>query len=545
MATAAQPSAPAGPLALQLSCPKCGGPFTIDDERASVACDHCGSLLLLSAPEREEIYLADDHLRSPEAVLETVIRYRVSGQRAEILGLTGKEDERPPPEVWVQMQLEAFERRLRGQARVLEAHRIHVPYWHLTGWIVQGLLGRHADGPKIVRLRAFAVEHSVPAYDTKRANLRDRGLRLSRSRVRPLTVRDVRERVAFVPWIPVEDRPYKEIERWRSQELDPYLETVARHAAFLDRGRVLVYRPYWVARVAPLDQEERWVLADGGFATLAGHPDAEESRALVALAAGDPLRSGEPSFRRVHVVASRCPECGFEKALPAGNHVTICSNCHRALSPTPDGPCVVAYGHCVRGQETLDGEYLPFWRYRFRLEMAGAPPIARLEDYGRALFPQGAPPAFRPAGEHLWVPAFRLLGTEAGDEAFKGLVEWVHAAGLTASGDKIPIGGRPVTWGATLSEAEARELPPFVLMAIHGGPSAARLNTLLVKRAVSEARLTPSAPELIMVPFDVMDDALGIAGTMVRVPRLLLTGGPELEAQRATVYGARVILSAT
>ena len=541
----AQPSAPAGPLALLLSCPECGGPFTVDDETTSIACEHCGSLLLLGAPEREEIYIGDDNLRSAEAVLETVIRYRVHAQRAEILGLTGKEDERPPPELWVQLKIEAFERRLRSQARVLEAHRVYVPYWHLTGWIVQGLLGRHSDGPKIVRLRAFAVEHSVPAYDTTRANLRDRGLRLSRSRVSPLTVREARERGPFLPWAPVEDRPYKEIERWRSQDLDTFLQVVVRHGAFLDRGRMLIYRPYWVARVTLLEDEEQWVLADGGFGTLAGHPDADESRALVALAAGDPLRSGEPSFRRVHVVASRCPECGFEKALPAGHHVTICSNCHRALSPAPEGPRVVPYGHCVRGQETLDGEYLPFWRYRFRLEVSGAPPLGRLEDYGRAIFPQATPPGPRPAGEHLWVPAFRLLGTEPGDETFKSLVEWIHAAGLQTEAEKIPIGGRPVTWGATLSEPEARELLPFVLMGMQSNPAAARLNTMLVKRGISEARLAPSPPELIMIPFDALDDALGMKGTSLRVARLLLTGGPELEAQRATVYGARVILSAT
>ena len=320
---------------------------------------------------------------------------------------------------------------------------------------------------------------------------------------------------------------------------------MARHGAFLDHGRILVYRPYWVARAILLEGDEQWVLADGGFGTLAGHPDAEESRALVALAAGDPLRSAEPSFRRVHVVASRCPECGFEKALPAGNHVTICSNCHRALAPTPEGPRVVSYGHCVRGQETLDGEYLPFWRYRFRIELAGTPPLSRLEDYGRAIFSQAAPPGPRPAGEHLWVPAFRLLGTESGDETFKSLVEWIHAAGLRTETEKIPIGGRPVAWGVTLSEPEARELLPFVLMGMQSNPSAARLNTMLVKRVVSGARLTPSEPELIMVPFDVLDDAVGIAGTPLRVARLLLTGGPELEAQRATVYGARVILSAT
>jgi hypothetical protein len=48
----------------------------------------------------------------------------------------------------------------------------------------------------------------------------------------------------------------------------------------------------------------------------------------------------------------------------------------------------------------------------------------------------------------------------------------------------------------------------------------------------------------MMIPFDVAGDALGVAGTPVRVPNLLLTGGPELDAQRATVHGPRVIPSA-
>ena len=74
MATAAPPSAPTGPLALLLSCPKCGGPFTIDDESASYECDHCGSLLLLSAPERDEIYLADEAFLTGTAAEVTPIR---------------------------------------------------------------------------------------------------------------------------------------------------------------------------------------------------------------------------------------------------------------------------------------------------------------------------------------------------------------------------------------------------------------------------------------------------------------------------------------
>jgi hypothetical protein len=200
----------------------------------------------------------------------------------------------------------------------------------------------------------------------------------------------------------------------------------------------------------------------------------------------------------------------------------------------------------VRGQERLDGDYLPFWRYRFRIELSGTPPAAveRLEDYGRAVFPQGAPPGFAPAGEHLWVPGFRLLGTEVGDETFKDIVEWVHAARLPVVGEKVPLGGRPRAWGVTLSEEEAREVLPFALVGLHGKSSAARLNTMLLQRSVSQARLAPSDAQLVMVPFDAAGEALCIAGTGVRVPRLLLRGGPELDAQRASVHSPRVVSSA-
>ena len=39
-----------------------------------------------------------------------------------------------------------------------------------------------------------------------------------------------------------------------------------------------------------------------------------------------------------------------------------------------------------------------------------------------------------------------------------------------------------------------------------------------------------------MVPFDPAGEALCIAGTALRVPKLLLTGGPQLDAQRASVH---------
>ena len=62
------------------------------------------------------------------------------------------------------------------------------------------------------------------------------------------------------------------------------------------------------------------------------------------------------------------------------------------------------------------------------------------------------------------MPDERSLDRKLGDEAFQDLVEWAHAANLQAVDEKIPLGGRPVTWGATLSEEEARELTGESLM---------------------------------------------------------------------------------
>ena len=84
-APSARPSGdegPSGPLSIVLSCPKCGAPFTADDTVVSVACEHCTSLLILSAPGRDDVYVADEVTRGTEDILDLVVRYRVSSERA-------------------------------------------------------------------------------------------------------------------------------------------------------------------------------------------------------------------------------------------------------------------------------------------------------------------------------------------------------------------------------------------------------------------------------------------------------------------------------
>ena len=528
---------PTGPLAILLACPKCGAPFSIDDETVSVGCAHCGSLLVLCASDRDEIYIADGQIPDAEDLREMVLTYRVQAQRAEIIARFKNSDGEPPSDFLIQNRLDAFETELRQSLKVFDAFRLQVPYWHVSGLLVQSVLGRFGEGAKMVRVRGFGVEHTVPAYDTDNANFRDRGLRLARARVRPLTMRRVAEEKAFLPWQAVPEQSHREIERWKGQDLEPGLEAVTRSARFVASPAVVVYRPYWVARILT-DRGLEWVLADGGFRTIAGYPDESEARTLLAQAVPDPLRSGEESFRRIAVSASRCPDCGQEVRLPKEAHVSVCANCHLALEPTPVGLRNISYDHARIGQVRLDGDYLPFWRYEFVLRL-GREEVARLEDLQRFLFPQGLPQAAALAGEHLWVPAVRLLGTAAGDERFKGLLEWAHAAPLAVESGKVPLGGACVPWAATLSESEARALAPVVLLGAHSRAGAARLNTLVVKRKIEAATLDLRKPRLVMVPFAREKDALVALRGSCRVPLLLLQGGRVLEAQRVTVHSAR------
>ncbi len=528
----AQPAEQVATVEILLACPNCGAPFAVDDEAVNVTCRHCGSLLVLTAPDREEIYLADGRIEDEHDALEIIIEYRLRARRVEIASALRDPEGNSGPEWIISNRVKAFEKELRAQARLLVAQVLQVPYWHITGKIVQGILGRVNMDIKVTRIRAFGVEHTVPAYETSRFNLRDRGLRMAQSRVRPLTAADAERFQRFLKWVSLPEQSYRAIDKWLRRRLDQKIEAMYKHGRFLFPRRMLVYRPYWLVR-ARTDETTRWVLMDGQFRTIAGYPDDAEIASFRDGCIASPLDTEGESFLNVVTSKSRCPECAWEGHFDRRSIAAICPNCHRALIPAPGGLETLPYDHSpARG--IAEPCYVPFWRFAFRATPPDGDAVETLDEWLEMAFPAGRPPRFEPSGRHLWVPAVKLIGSAVGDQALKDLTAWIHGAALDVVERKVPHDARSSFMDVSVSEEQARELARFTLLGLHNKPSAARLNVLLVRRTCLDLELELSEPRLVLVPFGREEG--GLRRDDVSVPQLLLEGGPSLEAQRMTVH---------
>jgi len=519
---------------LQLSCPHCGGPFIATDATVSHTCEHCKSLLIVEAPEREEVFVEPAQVSEPSAILETLIRYRVDAQRATLVAKHSDPEGNPPPDLLISALLKRFESGLRASAKLIDCRLVHVPYRQTAGKVVQAVLGRHGDGAKIARLRAYLAEQTAPAYDASRLNLRDAGLRLGRSIFKPLLSADVPNLGRFVPRAPAGASRH-ELEKWRGQNLEAGFESVAKQGQVAVTFEAAVYRPYYLVR-ALLDRGDETLLFDGGFGTIAGYLTDAECLAFARGKDEDPLGTEGPSFRRVAVVPSRCPNCGMDPKLPEDAVMSICANCHAGVATSPRGLVLVNYDREEGATPDRTTALLPFWRFPFRIDIPGLPPITTLEAYAAAIFPQGLPKGFSPQGDRVCVPGWRLLTTEAGDETFADLAQAAHGRAWNWTPDRVGLDGKPRFVPVSLPEDEARDLAWTSLFALHTKTSAARLNTLLLKRMLFDAKLSFGRGTVALISFKEQDKVY--ARPEVSVPRLLVDGGPALAAQRVTVQAA-------
>ncbi len=468
------------------------------------------------------------------AILETLLRYRIDAQRAAIVAKHSDHEGNPPPDLLVNSLLKRFEDKLRASAKVIDCRLIHVPYRQTSGKVVQAVLGRHGDGPKIARLRAYIAEQTSAAYDSVRFNLRDAGLRLGRSVFKPLQSADVPKLGRFLPRLAA-DASRRELEKWRGQNLEGGFDPVAKHGQVVVTFEATVYRPYFLVR-AQLDRGDETLLVDAGFGTIAGYLSETERDAFTRGKDTDPLGTEGASFRNITVAPSRCPNCGMDPKLAEAAIVSVCLNCHAGIAPTARGLALTNYDREEGTTASRDTVLLPFWRFPFEIRLGASPVIRTLEAYAAAIFPQGLPRGFSPQGPHVLVPAWGLLTTEAGDEAFVAVASALHSRPWAWTPDRVGLEARPRFVPVSFAEEEARQIAWATLFALHTKASAARLNTLLLKQKLFDAKLSFGAGSVALIAFTAKENLY--ERPEVRVPRLLVEGGAPLVAQRVTVQAA-------
>ncbi len=226
----------------------------------------------------------------------------------------------------------------------------------------------------------------------------------------------------------------------------------------------------------------------------------------------------------------------MDPKLPEDAVVSICGNCHAGVAPSPRGLVLVNYHREEGTTPDRATALLPFWRFPFQIGIVGAPGVKTLEGYAAAIFPQGMPKGFSPQGDSVYVPAWRLLTTEAGDETFSDLAQAVHGRAWNWTPDRVGLDTRPRFIPVSLPESEAKDLAWASLFALHTKASAARLNTLLLKRMLFDAKLSFGKGSVALIAFK--EQGKDYARPEVSVPRLLIDGGPLLAAQRVTVQAA-------
>ena len=78
--------ASAAAFEIELSCPQCGAPFVATDATLTETCAHCRSLLLVLAPDREEVFVEPPQVKDGKAVLESLLLGRHTRLRSGLVG---------------------------------------------------------------------------------------------------------------------------------------------------------------------------------------------------------------------------------------------------------------------------------------------------------------------------------------------------------------------------------------------------------------------------------------------------------------------------
>ncbi len=462
-------------LRVQIPCPQCGAPTDWSLLQILQKCVYCGSALWWPfADDVPEFFMAENGVHHADDVIDVLIRYEAlrlagimrSAQAHDDL-TTVVFDDAIPEDVW------ARARARRHLFQVHEWHLVYAPYMLHVVTLCYRTLGRDRDRTrKVYRPFCFLLQTPEPAYP-RAWNFRDRGLRMSRDRLLPLTSSQADLRVLMAPVERVSDtqdvlRPWMR----RRQVLQPFVQPIWFDAQPIIHHRWIVYRPYiWTVVRTPQGTET--LIIDGAHQMIAGRPRPDEMQRIRARA-WSCLRPDRIRTVRVHVLPIRCPECAWEVDLRPNASFAFCTNCGRLLQPSPQGFHVLSYQTVAPRwiaakfpRTHPDGwVWLPFWRCAWTWTMDGSTTtdlIAYWQSLGmRGLRGEAALPI-----RHGWVPAMDTWIYARYAEWMQELARW------------LTLQAPPLTDRRLVVEEPVDHAAHVVLPALEATPAAQLLESMV------------------------------------------------------------------
>lgn len=405
-------------LHVMAPCPHCGGQNPWELSQRLSRCAFCDSLLWWPYPEDAiPHFVAADRASEPERLADVLGIYDALRVQASLAAQLERKDEsqslgnplddpRLPP-------LHEIREGRRHLFEVLEDYVVHAPYLMASMVLAYHTLGRtRPQGRKAFRTLCFSCEEFFPAYPPP-WDFRDKGLWLGRRELRPLADADLRSG-SFIAPRDVHQDDEEATRRYlkRRQILEADLDVMDFRGTVAASHRWWVYRPYHCL-LAKTPDGIAWHLVDGQFGTIAGWPTAEEVDYLLA-GRWKKLGLERATGGSIHILPSRCPECGWDLRLSPKGLLQLCNVCGRLLEASPDGLRPAPYGTLAPGslpwaaaEESGGVAWLPFWVLRGSWTVGGREVQDWIEAV-RALAPtlSGARGGLPESLRTFYVPAF-------------------------------------------------------------------------------------------------------------------------------------------
>jgi hypothetical protein len=498
---------------IEISCPHCGGASIWSLLQTLNQCPYCGSVLSWPYPEGEPDYLvAQPVIHNDSDLIEVLALYDAMREASLRRGYLKQNRSDFDPDFsfdlgagFIDTGVYEIKRQRIHMFQVLKSICVYAPYQLIFNLLAFHVLGRGPIGQKMFQTLFFTSEAILPGY-TGDWNFRDRGLHISKRKLKPLSAGNLSE--SFLATGAMTQEIEKITRQWTSQRkiVESEIHPISFQGKVLESHRWWVYRPYYFVN-ATTPHGSSWYLIDGQFGTIAGTPTPSEIDRIVT---GDWTRLDLRTARTlsIRVIPFRCPNCGWDVKLKKAIY-QVCDNCTRLLEVRENGLKLLPYETIARDQlpwwpkqHRGPTVWLPFWRLELSM-------LFEKKAYGDAteLITTLVPNVKQNGSQkHIFIPAFDCWPVAKYDRwAFEfGAV--LSTTGISSHETTIHNvkSSQDFIFPPSISSELPASLFPQLIAYYASSAVQARLSTLLINRLAS-AHVLLKHQRLVFVPAALME----------------------------------------